>query len=129
MTLQLAIKSALDNPIKARGHQSISRFSAVLTDGYRTFIGLNSYKTCPFQARFAADEHKIHIHAEIAAIKKAFSAVYSSSNLYGDFKPLRNYKMYVARLLADGTPALAKPCMGCMGAIETFGIKHLEYTE
>ena len=34
-------------------------------------LGVNSYKTDPFQAKYGKHEHAIHLHAEIAAIKNA----------------------------------------------------------
>jgi len=124
MSLELAVRHALQNPIKSRGRTSISRFAAVLVNGYRTHVGFNSYKTHPMQARFAkatGSPEKIHIHAEIAAMCKAMQHRFGPD--------LSDYKMYVARVLADGTPACACPCEGCMAAITEFGIKRVEWTE
>lgn len=119
MSLSLAIKHAKKNPIKARGRTSMPRLAAVLTDGFSTVVGYNSYKTHPLQARFGTDEHKIHIHAEIAAIRK------------GSARRIRfkDFTLYVARVLADGTVANSRPCTGCLAAIKEFGVKKVFYTE
>ena len=125
--LELAIKYAKTNPIKSKGRTNISRMAAVLTDGYRTFIGFNSYKSHPLQARFSkrvGEEHKIHVHAEVSVLAKAlkeWNPYFNTSNLDG-------FTLYIARVLKDGTPALAKPCPGCLAAITEFNIKHVEYT-
>jgi tRNA(Arg) A34 adenosine deaminase TadA len=131
MSLELAVRHALQNPIKSRGRTSISRFATVLTNGYNTFIGLNSYKSHPLQARFAIKTgfpEKIHIHSEIAAIAQVArqALIPNWAKLNPD---LSDYRMYIARVLADGSPALARPCPGCMAAITEFGIKHVEWTE
>lgn len=122
MTLELAIKYAKTNPIKSKGRTSISRFAAVLTNGWNTYIGFNTYRTHPLQARFAVKTgypEKIHCHAEIAAIAKG-----TKDRNWN----LDDYTLYVARVLADDTPALARPCPGCMSAISEFNIKHVEFT-
>lgn len=118
MSLKLAIKHARKNPIKARGRSSISRFGVLLTDGYSHYFGWNSYKTHPFQARHGQDEHKVHQHAEIAAIKKGLNRRVR----------FEDYTLYVARVLADGTEANSKPCPGCMAAIIRYGIKKVIHT-
>jgi len=124
MSLELAIRYARDNPIQSRGRSSISRMCTVLTDGRRVFWGWNSYKTSPLQARFSQrtdNPQRICTHSEIAAIAKAVRR--------GKVTDFSKYKMYVARLLADGTTALARPCVSCQQAIEEFGIQQVEYTE
>jgi len=121
MSLELAIRHAKRNPIKRLGRNSISRFACVLTDGYSNYIGTNSYRSHPLQARFAKKTgcpEKICIHAEISAIAKAVQAKVN----------LADYKMYIARVLANGEPALARPCESCMAAITEFGITEVEYT-
>lgn len=127
MSLDLAVKHALKNPIKRKGRSSISRMAAVLTVDNCTYVGYNSYKSHPLQARFGENEHKIYIHAEIAAIVKACRE-YDGYYHIADFKDM-DAKLYVARVLHDGTPALAKPCPGCLAAIAEFGINHVEYTK
>lgn len=121
MTLELAIKCAHLNPIEGRGKNSISRMAAVLTyDNYYTFIGYNQYKTHPLQARYGYNKDAIYLHAEIDAIRQAVAYLQDDN--------LCRYSMYVARILANGTTALAKPCSGCTKAIKEFNIKYLEWT-
>src|ERR1700743_1186675 len=107
MSLELAIKHALKNPIEKMGRSSISRFGVYLASDYNSFYGHNSYKTHPMQARYAAKTgypEKLHIHAELSAIIKAL-AYENRGNL--EFSDLSNYRMYIARVLKDDTPALA----------------------
>lgn len=118
MSLKLAVEYAKKNPIKARGRTSMPRIAAVLTDGFSFITGFNSYKTCPVQASFGTDEFKVHRHAEVAALKEG-------ARRRVRFK---DYTMYVARVLADGRPANAAPCTGCMAAIKKFGVKRVIHT-
>lgn len=124
MSLELAIRHAKKNKIKPKGRTSISRFGALITDGYRFIYGWNSYKTHTLQARFAAKTgfpEKLHVHAEVAALAKAANSI--------DRPGFADMTLYVARVLADDSPACAKPCLGCLAAIAEFGIKHVEWTE
>lgn len=82
-------------------------------------VAFNSYtKSHPLQAYFARkvghSEHKIYLHAEIAAILKARG------------KPI--YKLSVERYDKSGLPANAQPCAICREAIKAFGIRKVEYT-
>ena len=120
MSLELAVRKALENPIRPRGRTSISRFASILTDGYKTYIGLNRYKSHPLQARFSSHPEQIYIHSEISVLSQA---------LRDRVEDFSDYTLYVARVLSDGTPALAKPCPGCMSALIEFGIHNLEYTK
>lgn len=127
--LDLAIKSACKNPVKSRGRNSISRFAAVLTDGRNLFVGLNSYRTHPLQAKFGTNSKCIHIHAELDAIIQAIRCHGRQlGKHYSDVTNLSGYSMFVARVLGNGTPGIALPCVGCQRAIQTFNIKHIEWT-
>jgi tRNA(Arg) A34 adenosine deaminase TadA len=82
-------------------------------------IGRNSYcKSNPLQ-KLHADKvglpEKIFLHAEIHAIVK----------LRDHQKP---YKMFVSRVLKDGSFGNAKPCLICQSAIKACGIKEVEFT-
>lgn len=123
MSLELAIRYAKKNPIRPKGRSSISRFCAILTDGYSHFRGFNSYRTSVLQAKFSqriGNKEKICTHAEVASIVKAVRR--------GKVTDFSSYKMYIARVLANGEPALARPCESCMAAITEFGITEVEYT-
>lgn len=129
MSLSKAIHYAKLNPIKPIGRNSISRFASVLTDGKDTFIGLNSYKTHTLQARFGINDECIHTHSEIAAIIKAIKwKAKQIGSHYNSITDLSNFSISVARVLKDGSPALGKPCEGCMGALVAYGITDIEWT-
>lgn len=56
-----------------------------------------------------------HIHAEVAAILAA-----------GRYA--RKSKVYVARILKDGTPAKSKPCKKCQKFMEKYKISQVVWT-
>lgn len=127
--IDLAIAEARKNPIQPRGRNSISRFAAVLSDGKQTFTAWNSYKTHPLQAKFGSNEQSIHQHCELAVIIKAIRCLSKQAGShYSDITDLGGFRMAVARVLKDGTPALARPCIGCQRALEAFSIKDVEWT-
>ena len=88
----------------------------------------NSGKTNP-HAPLAYKEgtglyHQCH-HAEFNALKQI-----DGDWVRGRSKtPLfSNIKAYVARLKADGTPGMARPCENCMGLFKAYGVKQIFYT-
>jgi len=85
----------------------------------KSYIGFNKYKTHPLQKKFGRNPHSIHLHAEMDAIVQAVMARDS----------IDGASLYIARVLKDGTPALAKPCVGCERAIIHFGIKEVSWTQ
>jgi tRNA(Arg) A34 adenosine deaminase TadA len=93
--------------------------AAIVCKGKIISIGRSSYKTSPFQKKYAADEHKIFLHAEIAAIKKALR--------YLSVDDLKSTSLYVCRVKSRGW-GNSKPCIGCQRAIAEFGIKKVWYT-
>lgn len=109
-----AAQFATINPIV-----SLPRMAAVLkTKDGKTHVGFNSKKTHPLAKRFGRNSQAICLHAEVDAIRKA---IRSGSETFGS-------SLYVARILKNGTPAMAKPCPGCQRAIIAFGIKEVEWT-
>lgn len=130
MSLRRAIEHAQKNPILPRGRNSISRFASVLCDvGGHSVVGLNSYKTSPLQARFASNPECIHIHSEISAIQNAIRYLARHNGFhYRDVTDLSGWSMFVARVLKDGTPAMAMPCDGCQRALSAFNISKVEWT-
>lgn len=132
MTLSLAIKLARSRPhIQSRGKSSISRMVAVLTDGTSTFIGENSYKSHPLVRYFSRHPDKICRHCEMDAVIKAIQYFTGKAGVsrksFFDVS-LEGFSLSVARVLSDGTPALAKPCTECDDMIRFFGIDTVEYT-
>lgn len=117
--LDLAVAIARAN--KECGH--LPRMAAVLTDKYGTVIGLgeNRLKTHPLQAKFSRRPGSIYLHAEIDAIVDALKRC--------RLDDIEEGWLYVARVFKDGTPALARPCLGCQRAIMHFGIQHVEWTD
>ena len=86
-------------------------------------LGLPQYKTHPLQAKYThAPGKKMYLHAEVDALNRALARI-------GKEK-LSLTTLAVARVaFVDDTAtsplriALAKPCLGCMGASVAFGIK------
>lgn len=80
----------------------------------------NDYKSsCKVQRKYAKiiDDNKMLSHAECQAL----------SNIHPQY--LNDvYKIYVARVYADGSVANACPCKICQRAIKAFGIKVIEHT-
>lgn len=98
------------------------RLWAVVTDKRGNIIGeaCNSYKkTHPYQAKIAKSvgmPDRQFLHAEASACIRALRA---------SSEP---YKIYVARVLRNGEPALACPCRVCNAIIKETGITVVEYT-
>jgi len=97
------------------------KMTAIIYDkrGRVLSIGKNSYeKSHTYQAKIAKSvglEMKTQLHAEIAAILRL---------KYTD-KP---HKIFVSRIMQDGSYGLAKPCPVCSRAIELAGIEIVEHT-
>lgn len=130
MTLRLATKHALLNPVKSLGRNSISRFGSILTNGSVSFKGWNQYKTHPLQARFGANSKSVHIHSELDCIIQAVRWLGKTrGSSYPDVADLSEFSLYVSRVIKNGTPMIAKPCSGCQRAITAFNIQHVEWTK
>jgi deoxycytidylate deaminase len=93
---------------------------AAVVKGNRVLAtGVNLYKSHPLQEAYEKDGDIIDsssIHAEVAAIRKLPRNI------------LEGATIYVARLLANGSNGLSKPCSGCMMRIKKSGIKKVVYT-
>lgn len=89
-------------------------------------IGTNSRKSHPLQKKFGKTDDAIFLHAEVCAIKNALKRI--------DVDMLSKCSIYVARVKRPNPHSkeyvwgIAKPCNGCMGAIESFDIKEVIYT-
>lgn len=114
--LDYTIKKATDIPYV----QGQRRVYSVITDKKGNILseGQNSYtKTHPLQAFYANKvdlPDKVFLHAEMSAMVKVRQ---------GD-----PYKIYVARVDADGNPMVAAPCPICYTAIQESGIQVVEHT-
>lgn len=97
--------------------------AAIVYKGEIISIGTNSYKSDPLQAKYSKNEHAIYLHAEVSAIKKALKRINKDD--------LSKCSMYIVRrklhdgMMCDG---LAKPCVGCQRAIDTYNIQKVFYT-
>ena len=113
--LERAIEVARGNTIK-----KLPKMGAILlTKGGNVYYGINRYRTHPLQKKFGRNRNSVYLHAEIDAIVKAMRYE----------KSIMGARLYVARVLKNGRPALAKPCPGCQRAIMAFRIGKVEWTE
>jgi tRNA(Arg) A34 adenosine deaminase TadA len=119
--LDILTKAAVDIPDPVRNYRLTS---AIVYKNSIISFGANSYKTDPFQARWSKNDHAIHLHAEVNAIKNAIKR--------GGVDILKKSTLYIARVRSiNGTGyerAMAKPCIGCRRCIAEFGIKNVVYT-
>ena len=81
-------------------------------------VGTNSYsKTHTVQSYFAKKvglDCKEYLHSEIQALIRSADK--------------KVHRITVERYKADGSTALAKPCLVCQEAIKAYGVKTVEYT-
>ena len=102
---------------KIESHKSEypQKVGAVIIKGNRIISkGYNQLRHCKTSKSFT--DWDISLHAERDACRKV-----NKDNLKGCY-------IFVYRELANGDLALAKPCDGCMGIIEKFGIKRVYHT-
>jgi tRNA(Arg) A34 adenosine deaminase TadA len=119
MSLKEATLWALVNPV-----EGLPRMAAIICNKKKHVIsvGWNSRKSDPLAAKYGRHPDAIYPHAELAAIKNALR----DRNIQPS--QLQDCTMYVARVKRDGTPAMAKPCVGCQRAIQEFGIGDVQWT-
>lgn len=116
------MKIAEDIPEPVRNYRLAS---AIIYKKQIVGVGVNSYKTDPFQAKYTKNPHSIFVHAEIAAIKNALRRI--------DISKFKRSSLVVVRMKRNKTntgfiPALSKPCAGCMSCIYEFEIGNTLYT-
>lgn len=97
----------------------LPKMAAILLANKRLFLGYNSRKTHPLAKKFGKNSDAVCLHAEIDAIRTCTAQGVSPEG----------GTMWVARVLKNGQPALAKPCPGCQAALVAFGIKEVHWTE
>jgi tRNA(Arg) A34 adenosine deaminase TadA len=114
--LDTAIAVARANPVIG-----LPRMGAVIARRNKVIsIGLNSHKTDPLQLRYSRHPLSICKHAEIAAIKNALKA---DRNV-----DLTKASIFIARVLKNGSTAMAQPCEGCQKALKAYGINRVFWT-
>lgn len=80
-------------------------------------VGMNRRKTHPLQKRFSVNKDKIYLHAE-------FDAIWRGAVLLGAVGVSR-LRLGVIRVTRSGELRPSKPCLGCLRAIEIFGIREV----
>lgn len=130
MSLQKAVQLARNNPIVPVGRNSISRFCAVIVDDSGSeYFAWNSYLTHPLQARFGSNDKSVHLHCEVACILEVIKKrAKQRGTHYRNITDLSDCRMSVARVIKDGSPAMAKPCVGCQRALIHYNISNIEWT-
>lgn len=98
-------------------HDFRCRISAILADKEIISIGFNKRKSSPFQKRFATNNHRIFLHAEIACLID-FLRKFSEDRC-------KFYDVYILRINKNGELMDSLPCPGCLGAMEYFGIRSI----
>jgi deoxycytidylate deaminase len=115
------VASDNEHPVRAYRHAA-----AVVIKNKVVGMGVNSYKTHPFQTKYASKDEAIYLHAETSAIKDALRTV--------PVEELGRATLYVARVKKKGPKsieyinAMSKPCEGCERCIADFGIRTVIYT-
>lgn len=107
---QILLRAAIAHP----GCANAKVVAAIVRKRILAF-GFNNYKTHPLQKQYARNPASLCLHAEIDAIARLGHQA-------------KGADLYVARVLKNGTPAMAKPCQGCVRAIAAFGIRNVYYT-
>lgn len=100
-----------------------ARLGAMLVIGNRVVsMGQNLYKSHPLQKRFGKNEEAIYQHAEINCLIN-----FLRNNSVSD---LGKATLYVARVVGEDMDLVgeAKPCLGCMKAIDHYGIRKVVHT-
>ena len=96
----------------------------VVYNGKVVSSGWNNTKTDPIQAKYNRYRNMmgnkvIHMrHAEIMALKKIIHMGLDTKNIL----------LYTYRELADGTPALSRPCPACMNFLKDLGVRKIVYS-
>ena len=86
-------------------------------------LGVNQFRTHPFQAKYGKNSEAIYLHAEMNAIRNALNHVHSDD--------LTRASLYVYRVRRPESRSQnwicgsSRPCEGCAKAISVFGIKRV----
>lgn len=116
-----AIEMAKEIKHPKSGASQRQRIVAIASDkrGRILSIGQNSYqKTSPLMLHYC---QKVHRHRD-----KPF--LHAEADCLFRLDVGNVYKLSIARVLADNSPALAAPCEICQAIISAYGVKIVEYT-
>jgi tRNA(Arg) A34 adenosine deaminase TadA len=115
--LSEALELAKKNEVKG-----LPKMAAIISKRKRIIsTGVNQRKTHPLMQRFTDNHLKVHLHAEIDAIKNALKTHRESE--------LKGAEIFVARVMKSGQRGIAKPCAVCQRALDEFGITGVYWTE
>jgi tRNA(Arg) A34 adenosine deaminase TadA len=114
----ISILKKITQDIQCVGNQTLA--ACVVKNNKIISFGHNKNKTHPLQNKFSKHPQAIFLHAEIDAIKNAIKRV-GTDALVGS-------TLFIVRTKKDGSEGLAKPCKGCMQAIESFNLSKVVYT-
>jgi deoxycytidylate deaminase len=102
-----------------------ARVAACLTNGRGIYAyGYGQKKTHPFQKKFGRSEEHIYLHAEVDAIKNWINSNHAEDLIYCEL-----YIMRVKKVKGLWVTGLSIPCVGCMRAINAFGISYVYFTQ
>jgi len=122
--MNLAHKQALS----ASGAFGVYMGAVLAVKGRLLSFGQNQAKSHPFQSQFAKHEEAIFLHSETDAINSALRQISMDELCQA------KTSLYIVRIKrSDGTnsplvKAMAKPCVGCIGAIRAHNINQVMYT-
>jgi tRNA(Arg) A34 adenosine deaminase TadA len=114
----ISILKKITQDMKCVGNQTLA--ACIVKNNKIISFGHNKNKTHPLQSKFSKHPQAIFLHAEIDAIKNAVKRI-GVEDLIGS-------TLYIVRTKKDGSEGLAKPCKGCMQAIESFNLAKVVYT-
>lgn len=114
----MSLLKKITQDIQCVGNQTLA--ACIVKNNKIVSFGHNKNKTHPLQNKFTKHPKALFLHAEIDAIKNSLKRI-SADDIVGT-------TLYIARTKKDGSEGMAKPCKGCMQAIESFGIAKVIYT-
>jgi len=114
----ISILKKISQDIECVGNQTLA--ACVVKRNKIISFGHNKNKSHPLQNKFTKHPQAIYLHAEIDAIKNALKRL-SVEEIVGS-------TLYIARTKKNGSEGLAKPCVGCMQALESFNFSKIVYT-
>lgn len=109
--IDLAIRMAAKSTSRFRLGAVIARRNKVISTGFNQMS-----KTHPAMERYNTNKYLLGLHAEIHACLGV-----PANLLYGA-------DIHVARILKDGSVAIAKPCSVCYNYLKAVGIRNIHYT-
>lgn len=112
--MEVALAEAISSKgVSGRNGTTFRLGALIVRKGRILSIGNNSYKTHPIMLKFYPYQF---LHAETSAILK------------NGIDNCLDTTLIVARVIADNSPALAKPCSSCLDFSRSVGVKYIYYS-